>query len=153
MDAAAGLLLLRFTHITVASIAVGATLAFRFWLRLARREPEHLAFVIRGIRWIDRRVAEPAYFLALVTGAGMILLGVAPLTAGWLVTAIVLYLAITILGFFVFGPVVRAQLAALERGGVADAEFLRRERQSARLGAVTIAGLLAILALMVLKPF
>ena len=153
VDAFPTILLLRFVHITVASVAVGATLAFRFWLRLARREPEHLAFVIRGIRWIDRWVAEPAYFFAFATGVAMVLWGVSSFTAGWLLVSLVLYAAITVLGLTVFGPVVRKQLAALERGGVTDPEFLRRERQSARLGAVTIAGLLAILALMVLKPF
>lgn len=153
MDTSAALLLLRLTHIVVASVAVGATLAFRFWLRLARREPEHLAFVIRGIRWIDRWVAEPAYFLAFATGVAMVLWGISSFTAGWLLTALVIYAAIAVLGITVFGPVVRKQLAALERGGVTDAEFLRRERQSAWLGTVTIAGLLAILALMVLKPF
>ncbi len=153
VDAFPPILLLRFVHITVASIAVGATLAFRFWLRLARREPEHLAFVIRGIRWIDRWVAEPAYFFAFATGVAMVFWGVSSFTAGWLLTALVIYAAIAVLGITVFGPVVRKQLAALERGGVTDAEFLRRERQSAWLGAVTIAGLLAILALMVLRPF
>ena len=153
VDAFPTILLLRFVHITVASVAVGATLAFRFWLRLARREPEHLAFVIRGIRWIDRWVAEPAYFLAFATGVAMVLWGVSSFSAGWLLTALVIYAAIAVLGITVFGPVVRKQLAALERGGVTDAEFLRRERQSAWLGAVTIAGLLAILALMVLRPF
>ncbi len=153
VDAFPTILLLRFVHITVASVAVGATLAFRFWLRLARRQPEHLAFVIRGIRWIDRWVAEPAYFLAFATGVAMVLWGVSSFSAGWLLTALVIYAAIAVLGITVFGPVVRKQLAALERGGVTDAEFLRRERQSAWLGAVTIAGLLAILALMVLRPF
>ena len=147
------LVLLKLAHVLLASIAVGATLVFRFWLDLARREEEHLAFVIRSIRWIDRRVAEPAYFLAFATGALLVFMGVASLTSGWLLTSIVLFVAIALLGFFVFGPVVRKQLAALERGGTADPEFLRRERQSAWLGAVTIAGLLVILALMVMKPF
>ena len=113
VDAFPTILLLRFVHITVASVAVGATLAFRFWLRLARREPEHLAFVIRGIRWIDRWVAEPAYFLAFATGVAMVLWGVSSFTAGW--PRLRLYAAIAVLGITVFGPVVWKQLAALSR--------------------------------------
>ena len=81
------------------------------------------------------------------------LAGGIPLTPGWLVVALALYLGAAALGFLVYEPVVRRELAALERSGPADREYLRRRAQAALLGVVTTTMVLAILALMVLKPF
>ena len=123
------------------------------WLRIGERDPEHLAFTIRGIRAIDRRVANPAYALLLVTGLAMAGLTGVPLTRGWLAVALALYLAAALVGYFVFGPVVRRELAALERGGVSDPEYLRFRVHARRLGILTTTVVLVILALMVTKPF
>ena len=76
-----------------------------------------------------------------------------PLTTGWLAVAIAIYVAAAILGYFVFGPVVRAELAALERDGVGAPEYLRRRSQARSLAIVTTTMVLVILALMVAKPF
>ena len=145
--------LLRVAHVLLAIIAVGANLTYGLWLRLAGRDPEHLAFTIRGIRWIDHRVANPAYALLLVTGLALALAGGVPLTRGWLALALVLYVTAALVGVLVFGPVVRKELAALERGGPTDPEYVRRRSQAALLGVITTAIVLFILALMVLKPF
>lgn len=145
--------LLKLAHVLLAVIAIGANLTYGLWLRVAEREPEHLAFTIRGIRWIDRHVANPAYGLLALTGFALALAGSWPLTSGWLLAAIAIYVAAAVAGYFVFGPVVRAQLAALERGGPADPEYARRRAQAQVLGVVTTAMVLAILALMVTKPF
>lgn len=144
---------LKLLHVFLAIVAVGANLTYALWLRLAERDVAHLAFTIRGIRWIDRRVANPAYALLLVTGVALALAGGIPLTRGWLVVALALYLGAAALGFLVYGPVVRRELAALERSGPTDREYLRRRSQAALLGVVTTTMVLAILALMVLKPF
>lgn len=147
------LAVLRVAHVLLAVVAVGGNLTYALWLRLAEREPEHLAFTIRGIRWIDRRVANPAYALLLVTGLALALAGGVPLTRGWLALALALYATAALVGVLVFGPVVRRELAALERDGPTDPEYLRRRSQAALLGVVTTAIVLAILMLMVLKPF
>lgn len=144
---------LRVLHVLLAVVAVGANLTYGPWLRLAAREPEHLAFAIRGIRWIDRHVANPAYALLLMTGLPLALWGGIPLTRGWLALALSLYAATALVGVLVFGPVVRRELAALERGGPGDPEYLRRRSQATLLGMVTTAIVLVILTLMVLKPF
>ncbi|MHB8631104.1 MAG: hypothetical protein ACYC9W_04165 [Candidatus Limnocylindria bacterium] len=114
--------LLRFAHILLAIVAIGANLTYALWLRIGERHPEHLAYTIRGIRAIDRHVANPAYGLLLVTGLA-------------------------------FGPVVRRELAALERDGVDDPEYLRCRGLARRLGILTTTVVLTILALMVTKPF
>lgn len=144
--------LLLFAHVFLALVTIGANLTYTLWLRLGEREPEHLAYTIRGIRAIDRRVANPAYALLFVTGIALVLVTGIPLTTGWLAVAIAIYVAAAILGYFVFGPVVRAELAALERDGVGAAEYLRRRSQARSLAIVTTTMLLVILALMVTKP-
>ena len=145
--------LLKLAHVLLAVVAIGANLTYGLWLSVAERETEHLAFTIRGIRWIDRRVANPAYVLLAVTGVVLVLVGGFPLTSGWLIAAVALYLAAAALGYLVFGPVVRDELAALERGGTGDPEYLRCRGQARLLGVVTTAMVLAILVLMVTKPF
>lgn len=146
-------MLLRFAHILVAIVAIGATLSYALWLRIGERHPEHLAYTIRGIRAIDRRVANPAYGLLLVTGLAMVYVSGVPLAQGWLLAALALYVAAAIVGYFVFGPVVKRELAALERGGVADPDYLRYRGQARQLAIITITAVLVILALMVMKPF
>ena len=145
--------MLKLVHVFLAVFAVGANLTYALWLRRAEREPEHLAYTIRGIRWIDRRFANPAYALLLITGLSLAVLGDIPLARGWLLASLALYLAAVVLGLFVWAPLARRQLAAVERGGAADAEYQRLRRDSARLGVVTTAIVLGILALMVTKPF
>jgi len=144
---------LRFAHILLAIVAIGANLTYALWLRIGERHPEHLAYTIRGIRAIDRHVANPAYGLLLVTGLAMTFVSGVPLTQGWLVVALALYGAAALVGYFVFGPVVRRELAALERGGVDDPEYLRFRGRARWLGILTTTVVLIILALMVTKPF
>ena len=146
-------MLLRFAHVFLAIVAIGANLTYALWLRIGERDPEHLAYTIRGIRAIDRRVANPAYALLLVTGLAMVLFSGVPLAQVWLAVALALYVAAALVGYFVFGPVVRRELAALERGGVSDPEYLRFRAQARRLGILTTTAVLIILALMVTKPF
>lgn len=145
-------LLLKLAHVLLAIVAVGMNLSYPLWLGLAERQPEHLAFTIRTIRAIDRRVANPAYALLLVTGLALALTSGISLAQTWLLAAIGVYVAAALLGYFVFGPVVRAELGALERGGVGDREYRRRRGQARALGVMTTTMVLAILALMVLKP-
>lgn len=145
--------LLLLAHVFLALLTIGGNLTHTLWLRLGEREPEHLAYTIRGIRAIDRGVANPAYALLFVTGIALVLVTGIPLTTGWLAVAIAIYVAAAILGYFVFGPVVRAELAALERDGVGAPEYLRRRSQARSLAIVTTTMVLVILALMVTKPF
>ncbi|MEX2047546.1 MAG: DUF2269 family protein [Chloroflexota bacterium] len=145
--------LLKFAHVLLAVVAIGGNLTYALWLRLGEREPEHLAYTIRGIRTIDRRVANPAYALLFVTGIALMVVTGIPLTTPWLAAAIAIYAAAAILGYFVFGPVVRRELAALERGGAQDPEYLHWRGRARTLGIITTTMVTVILALMVTKPF
>ena len=53
-------LLLKTVHILAAITAVGSNLAYGAWGARGNRDPEHLGFVLRGIKFIDDRIANPA---------------------------------------------------------------------------------------------
>src|SRR5437899_1147186 len=59
---------LEWLHILFAITAVGSNLTYAFWLARADADPEHVGFALRGVDWIDRRVANPAYGGIFVTG-------------------------------------------------------------------------------------
>ena len=147
------MLLLRLAHILLAVVALGGSLTFPIWRRRAERSPDQLAFTLRGIRWIDRRVVIPAYFLQLVTGVVLAGGGGIPLTAGWLVASIALYLGATAIGIAVLGPAGRRQLALIDSGATATAEYGRLDRLTRRAELVAVGAIVAIAGLMVLKPF
>ena len=147
------MLLLRAAHVLLGVIALGGSLTFPIWRRRAELAPDQLAFTLRTIRWIDRRVVIPAYALQLVTGVALALAGGIPLTAGWLVASVALYLGATAIGLAVLGPAGRRQLALIDGGATATAEYGRLDRLTLRAELVAVGAIVAIFGLMVLKPF
>lgn len=144
---------LKLAHVFLAILTFGSNLSYPLWRAMGERDPQHLAFVIRGIKWIDRHVTNPAYLLLFVTGGALALLLELPLTRAWLWLGVGLYVVALGLGYFVYAPVVRRELAALERGGVRDPDYRRWRARSNALGVVTSMIVLTILVLMVMKPF
>ncbi len=139
-------------HVLAASITIGATVSYAVWIALAERDPQHLAFTIRAVRTSDRVVAIPAFLLTFVTGALLVITAGVPWATLWLACSLALYVAVLGVGIGVFGPVVRRELAALERGGVRDAEYRRLRSRARGLSIGTILALAAILVLMVARP-
>lgn len=144
---------LRLAHVLLAIVALGGSLTFPVWRRRAEASPEQLAFTIRTIRWIDGRVVIPAYALLAVTGIVLAVGGAIPLTAGWLVVSVALYLFATAIGFFVLGPAGKRQLELLAAGTTGNADYARvaGRARGAELAAVLCIAIVAVL--MVLKPF
>lgn len=140
-------------HILFASVSVGATISYSFFIALAELEPRHLAYTIRAVRHSDRLVAIPAYLLSLPTGVWLVYESNIPLGRLWLVVSLIVYFAVLVIGFTVFGPTVRRELVALERGGLHDPAYLRLRRRAQLLSLGTIAALAMILALMVVRPY
>jgi len=64
---------LKLVHVLASIKAVGANLTYFFWLTMVRRSSEHSAYVLKGIRSLDARVANPAYIVLPVTGILMVL--------------------------------------------------------------------------------
>ncbi len=143
-------LLLKLVHVLAAIVAVGSNLTYVAWLRTS--DPAHVAFAVRGVRRLDRTVANPAYAVLLVTGVLMVWTGAFSFSEHWIQAAIVLYALTALLGIVVFAPAIRRQLAEADADPT-SAAYRAAARRSTALGWVTIAVVLTIVFLMVVKPF
>ncbi|GIW20097.1 MAG: hypothetical protein KatS3mg065_0393 [Chloroflexota bacterium] len=146
------ILILKLVHVLSAIVAVGANVTYAFWLRLAGHDRERLLFAIEGIRWIDRRVANPAYGVLLVSGVLMVLAGAYSFETGWIAASLALFVLVAVAGIALFAPAIRRQLAEAERDPTSPA-YAAAAARTTRLGLATTAAVLVIVVLMVTKPF
>ncbi len=142
-------ILVKWIHVLSAITAVGANATYGIWISRARREPEVLPFVLRNIKLIDDRVANPLYVLLLLTGLTMAFMIPIPLNTPWLMTALMLYAVAAILGMAVFVPIFRREIRLLETEGVESPGFQAASRQGAVLGLIVGLDVLIIIFLMV----
>jgi uncharacterized membrane protein len=138
-------------HVLAAIVAVGANLTYAIWFRAAGTDPDRVVFVIRTVRTIDNRIANPGYIVLLITGVLMVLGGAFSFTTGWILAAIGLYIATAVIGIALFGPAIRRQLAEAEKDVTSEA-YRAAASRSTTLGIVTTVLVLVIVVLMVTKP-
>ena len=143
---------LKFIHIVAAIVAVGMNISYGIWIGRAGNDPTQTGFAVKTIRFIDNRIANPAYGLLLITGLLMVFTLPVPITTLWIDLALVLWLALILVGIFAYTPTLRAQVRLAEAGDVGSAEFGRLNTRGAILGAVTGVIVFVILILMVFKP-
>lgn len=139
-------------HILLAVVAVGFNLSYGILIGRAVREPEHLGHVLRTVKTMDDRFANPAYGLLLVFGLAMVFIGPWDITDLWILVSLVLYALAVLVGATQYTPTLRSQIAALEAGGATSAEFVALTARGTRLGMVLGALVVVIIGLMVLKP-
>ncbi|HET7465095.1 MAG TPA: DUF2269 family protein [Candidatus Dormibacteraeota bacterium] len=144
--------LLKFIHIASAITAVGANITYGVWNVMGAREPAHTGFMLKGIRFLDDRIANPAYGVLFLTGLLMIFIGHWSIASLWIVVAVVLFVAIAVIGFGVFSPLLRNQIRLADAGETASPEFARLANRSRMLGPILGILVVVILALMVFKP-
>ena len=144
-------LVLKYIHILSAIVAVGANITYGVWSVRAQRERSHLGFTIKGIRFLDSRIANPAYGVLFLSGILMVIIGGLGLQL-WIVVAVVLFMAIAVIGFAYFGPLVRTQIRLLDAGDTSSPEFERLARRNAIIGPILGLLVLVILAMMVFQP-
>lgn len=145
-------LVLKWLHVLLAIIAVGANLTYGIWIHQATRNPQALSFVLRGIKFVDDRIANPAYALLLVTGLAMVFVGGLPLTTPWILISLLLYGAAVLLGLFVYTPMLRQQIDLLESAGPQSLEYIAFAGRGRNLGVLIALLVVAIIFLMVTKP-
>jgi uncharacterized membrane protein len=145
-------LVLKVIHVLAAIVAVGANVTYAFWLRRAGLDRDRLTWTIESIRRLDRRVANPGYIVLLITGVLMVLTGAYSFEARWLQLAVVLYVAVALLGILAFAPAVRRQ-ADEAASDPASPAYAAAARRSNRLGLLTTGVAVVIVVLMVAKPF
>lgn len=140
-----------FFHILCAIVAVGLNTSYTVWLVRARRDPTLIQFALKGVKFLDDYIANPAYALLLVSGLGMAIFGGVGFPR-WIISALVLYGLMVVLAFGGYSPALRGQIRALAAGGVTSEEYLRQERRGTVTGIIIGVIVLVILALMVFKP-
>lgn len=145
-------LLLKWVHVLAAIVALGANITYSIWLGRAQRQPDVLPFTLHTVRLIDRRLANPGYGVLLLTGLAMAYVLPLPLTTPWLLTVIILYVAVALIGFLVYAPTVRRQVLSLESKGISSPGYQAATRQANILGLITTLVVVAIVFLMVVKP-
>lgn len=143
---------LKIVHVLAAIVAIGANVTYAVWLRHAGLDRDRLPFVIRGIRRVERTLANPAYIVVLLTGVAMIVVGPFSISAGWVQAALGLYAAAVLIGIFLFAPALRRQLAEAERDPQSP-DYAAAARRGNLLGVLTVSVVLVIVWLMVAKPF
>jgi uncharacterized membrane protein len=145
-------LLLKFLHVLLAIIAVGFNASYAIWLARARREPEHSLHVLRGIKFLDDRFANPAYGLLLILGLAMTFVGPFPITTFWIEVSLVLYVGLVLVGLFVYSPTLKRQIALLEAEGPSSPAYAALDQRGTAVGIALAVDVVIIVFLMVTKP-
>ncbi len=145
-------LLLKWIHVLAAIAAVGANITYGIWLTRASQQPQVLPFTLRGVKLIDDRIANPAFGLLLVTGLLMLFVLPLPLTTPWVLTALVLYIFVVLIGLLGYTPTLRRQIQVLDSEGAASPNYQALARRGTMLGAVLGVLVIVIVFLMVVKP-
>ena len=143
---------IKFVHILLAILAVGFNASYGIWLTRAAKEPNHQSHVLRTIKFLDDRIANPAYVLLLVTGAAMVAVSPLSFSTFWVSTSIGLWVVLAVLGLGGYTPTLRRQIALLDSGQGASAEFRRLANRGTALGIVLGVVVVVIVFLMVVKP-
>lgn len=144
--------ILKFVHVLLAIVAVGANVTYGVWLSRAARDRKHLDFALRGVKVLDDRFANPAYGLLLVTGLAMVHFGRLSWTTPWLLVSLVLYVVVVGLGFFGYTSLLKKQIAVLEAQGPDSPEFEMLSGSATRVGMLLAVVVVIIVFLMVTKP-
>ncbi|MGH2734142.1 MAG: DUF2269 family protein [Actinomycetota bacterium] len=143
---------LKFLHVVLAIVAIGANATYGLWLARAAREPEHTAYALKGIKILDDKIANPAYALLLVTGFAMVIESDIPMDTFWIAAALVLFVILVVLALVGYTPTLRKQIAAVEAGRLDSDEYRALSKRGSVLGAVLGVLVIVIVFLMVTKP-
>ena len=145
-------LVLKFLHILAAIVAVGSNITYGVWNFRGAQEAAHLGFALKGIKFLDDRIANPAYGVVLLTGLIMVFVGNWSITSLWIIVALVLFVAIAVLGVAVYSPLLKNQIRLVEAGETGSPEFARLTNLGRRFGPGLGIIVVVILVMMVFKP-
>jgi uncharacterized membrane protein len=145
-------LLLKYLHVLLAITALGSNITYGVWKALGAREPAHAPFALKGIAFIDNRVANPAYGGLLITGLVLLAAGQWGFR-GWVIAALILFALLIVVAVGFYSRVVRQQIQVMDAEGVASAAYKRLDSQAMTYGIISLVIALAIVFMMVVKPF
>jgi uncharacterized membrane protein len=143
----------KWIHILCAIISLGANLTYFPWFMTVPKSRETLVFTLKTIRLLDNWIANPAYILAYITGEIMMRVGgQIHYSTSWMTVALILYATISVLGLFVYAPLLKKQQQLAETKGADDPVYQRVSRNGIVLGTVIVLITIGITFLMVAKP-
>jgi uncharacterized membrane protein len=143
----------KFVHVLLAIIAVGFNASYGIWLARSAKQPQLVqGYVLRGIKTLDDRFANPAYGLLLVTGLFMAFTAGYPLTTLWIAAALVLYVVLMLVGFLLYTPTLREQIRLMDASGPGSADYARVASRGRIVGIFEAVVVIVIVLLMVTKP-
>jgi uncharacterized membrane protein len=142
----------KFFHILAAITAVGLNISYGVWLARAKNDPANITFALKGIKFLDDRIANPAYGVLLLTGLLMVFLLPIPITTLWIDIALALYAVLVVVAITQYTPTLRKQIALAEAGQVTSPAFTRLASRGQIIGQALGLVVLLIVALMVFKP-
>jgi uncharacterized membrane protein len=145
-------LVLKFIHIAAAITAVGANITYGVWNARSQAEPAHLGFTLKGIKFIDDRIANPAYGVLLLTGALMLIAGHFSIKSLWIILALVLFVALVVVAVALYSPLLRKLIAVVDAGDTTSPEFSSLMNRNRMLGGVFALIVVLILVMMVFQP-
>ena len=145
-------LITKYVHILSAIVAVGLNVSYAVWIIRAQRNPEHTAFALKGIKFLDDRIANPAYGVLLVTGILMVFMAGYSITTLWIDIALVLFVVLAVLALTQYTPTLRSQIKLAEAGDMSSVDYVRLAKRGQIVGQALGVIVLVILAMMVFKP-
>jgi hypothetical protein len=141
-------------HVGGAFLFVAGYVATNVLTELARRSTDEptLRAALGFSGWFDRRLLIPFATLAAIAGLALVPARGYAWTAPWIVVSTLLYLAVMLVGIFVWGPRGGRIEAALTAGRIEDVRALLTESRFVTLSRTENATVAVIVALMVLRP-
>ena len=146
---------LKYVHVLLAIVAIGFNVSYGLIIGRARKagtDGRELRFALRTVKFMDDYIANPCYILLGVTGVGLVQVAGLPWALKWVHGGITLLLLLAVIGFAVYTPTLRKQIAALEARGPNDPEFLKLSKRGGMVGGILGLITLGIVYLMVFKP-
>lgn len=134
-----------------AIVAVGANATYAVWSIRGTRDPQHLGFVLRGIKFLDDRVANPAYGLLLVTGLIMAFTTYS-ITTRWILSGLFIYIVLAGVATAVYGPTLKRQIERLDAEGPTGAGYLAADARARGVGIFLAVFAVIAVFVMVFKP-
>src|SRR5207237_10452521 len=122
---------------------------YGIWIFRAQRESAHTAFALKGVKFLDDRVANPAYGVLLITGLLMMWAASIPLTTLWIDIALALFVALVVVPARLYTPTLLRQIKLVETGDTSYAGFTQLARRGQMLGQASGVMGLAMLVLWV----
>jgi uncharacterized membrane protein len=144
--------LIKFIHVLLAIVAVGFNASYGIWLARSANAPQATqSHVLRTIKFLDDRIANPAYGLLLLTGLLMIFSAGIPIRL-WIALSIGLWLVLLFVGLGVYTPTLLDQIRVLESEGPGSEEYQRLSSRGRIVGILLGIIVVVIVFLMVTKP-